>query len=41
MHPKFLSLFLVLFSLNIAYAESDTHIETEIQNTIENGYYSA
>ncbi|MEP0355610.1 serine hydrolase domain-containing protein [Paraglaciecola sp.] len=35
MHPKFLSLFLVLFSLNIAYAESDTHIETEIQNTID------
>ncbi|HCM47384.1 MAG TPA: methicillin resistance protein FmtA, partial [Colwellia sp.] len=36
MHPKILSLFLVLFSLNIAYAESDTHIETEIKNAIEN-----
>jgi len=36
MHPKSLSLFLILFLLNIAYAESDTHIETEIKNTIEN-----
>ncbi len=36
MPTKILSLFLVLVSLNIAYADSDIHIETEIQNTIEN-----
>jgi CubicO group peptidase (beta-lactamase class C family) len=33
---KILSLVLILVSLNIAYADSDVHIETEIQNTIEN-----
>ena len=36
MHSKYLSLLLVLFSFNIAYAESDIHIQTKIKNTIEN-----
>jgi len=36
MYSKILSLFLVFFSLNIAYAKSDNSAETEIKNTIEN-----
>ncbi len=36
MRAKILSLFLVLISSNIAYADSNINFETEIQNTIEN-----
>ncbi|MBA6263784.1 serine hydrolase [Colwellia sp. Bg11-12] len=36
MYQKVLPLFLVLFSLNIAYAKSDAGIETQIKNIIDN-----